>query len=168
MRCVQRAARLALHRLLRTASRAAFGVAALLAQLVVAGAIFIELSASLQTDAVKTFAPRTLPQDQVHGSTQRLFLNRLGKFVLIPIGLLLFVRSRLVRLEYEELACAHPRSGGRGPSRWCACATATIRASVFSPIVRFETADGGHSCISVRPSDLSASLPDRRGRLGGL
>lgn len=70
------------------------------------------------------------------------FLNRLGKFVLIPIGLLLFVaaawsvwstKSWLGRtLEVEGVVVEMVRMRDSDDKGY-----------VFSPIVRFETADGG-------------------------
>ena len=96
-----------------------------------------------------------------------IFLNRLGKFVLIPIGLLLFLaaawsiwstKSWLARtLEVEGVVIEMVRMR-----------ESDDKGYVFSPIVRFETADGGTHRISVRPAHLSARLPHRRGRLGRL
>ena len=70
------------------------------------------------------------------------FLNRLGKFVLIPIGLLLFVaaawsiwstNSWLARtLEVEGVVVEMVRMRDSDDKGY-----------VFSPLVRFETADGG-------------------------
>ena len=71
-----------------------------------------------------------------------IFLNRVGKFVLIPIGLLLFVaaawsvwstKSWLARtLEVEGVIVEMVRMRASDDNGY-----------VFAPIVRFETADGG-------------------------
>jgi hypothetical protein len=99
----------------------------------------LNLSASLQTDAGTTIAPH-LPQEQSM-EDPTIFLNRIGKFVLIPIGLLLFVAAawsvwstkswlaHTLEVEGVVVELVRMRDSEEG--------------YVFSPIVRFETADGG-------------------------
>jgi Protein of unknown function (DUF3592) len=100
----------------------------------------LNLSAFLQTDTAQRSPPH-LPQDQSM-EEPTTFLNRIGKFVLIPIGLLLFVaaawsvwstKSWLARtLEVEGVVVEMVRMRDSDDTGY-----------VFSPIVRFETADGG-------------------------
>jgi hypothetical protein len=101
----------------------------------------LNLSAFLKTDTGKTLAPH-LPQEHQSMEDPTIFLNRLGKFVLIPIGLLLFVaagwsvgstKGWLARtLEAEGVVVEMVRMRDSDD-----------KGHVFSPIVRFETADGG-------------------------
>jgi hypothetical protein len=100
----------------------------------------LNLSASLQTDAGTTIAPH-LPQEQSM-EDPTIFLNRIGKFVLIPIGLLLFVAAAWSVWSTKSWL-AHTLEVEGVVVELVRMRDSEDKGYVFSPIVRFETADGG-------------------------
>jgi hypothetical protein len=99
----------------------------------------LNLSAFLQTDAGTTIAPH-LPQEQSM-EDPTIFLNRIGKFVLIPIGLLLFVAAAWSVWSTKSWL-AHTLEVEGVVVELVRMRDSEDKGYVFSPIVRFETADG--------------------------